>query len=171
MPVKDSPCRYDINCFIARSYILLGKFCNFSFRHYCAIMAESKGPMKPKTKQIWFICPSMFRISGFRPKAGKHVLSVVEGLALFFQILSPVIHLGFRISSFGFPAVGRRLALFFIFSFVFWLLPYAVSQYASRNTQYEVNWLCFFNLLYAIRITHYSIRNKLALFFQITFDL
>jgi hypothetical protein len=43
----------------------------------------------------------------------------------------------------------------------------AFPQYASRSTQYEINWLRFFNCLSAIRITHYAIRNRLALFFQL----
>ncbi len=41
-----------------------------------------------------------------------------------------------------------------------------LSYKSLRHFSLPANWLCFFKFLFAIRITQYSKRNKLALFFQ-----
>ena len=40
------------------------------------------------------------------------------------------------------------------------------NRMSLRHFEPSANWLCFFNCFFAIRITQYPIRNKLALFFQ-----
>ena len=68
------------------------------------------------------------------PKRRLHQSDTLPNWLCFFKIPC----FAFRTSCFGFPAHGGRIG--FVFSLVF-------SQYASRRTQYEINWLCFFTIV------------------------